>query len=271
MVALTGDKTVQPAPVGKSSNIRIAEVGRAILNVLTLFEDFEPAAVPLPADSRIFEIDGKLPGESDVKAGNAKLHVVVLKGRLVKIAIRPVQVRDDNGQVVAHAEGKFDIPALVATMNQIWTVQSNVVFELVSADPILVADEVAIARAMDLKAERAKLPREVNMVDFAAMFDGFRDKKADFTFFLVHRVLDRKKGESGHGLTVTGASSRLFPVSLIGDDMNVSTIAHEAGHLLGFKGHSDTGPRMLMNEGGPGVGLGKIPLSWAKSFNAGIK
>src|SRR5258707_702016 len=138
IVALTGGKGIRPVPVGKSSNIKIAEVNRAIFDFVRLM-GAEPAS-PFSADTRIFEIDGRLPGESDVKAGDAKLHVAVLKPRSVKIAIRPVQVRNDSGAIVLHAQVTFDIPKLVEMMNQIWTAQTNIVFELVSSDPILVDD-----------------------------------------------------------------------------------------------------------------------------------
>ena len=73
--------------------------------------------MPLPADARIFQIDGDLPVKTDVIAGNARLTVRVLKQRLVKIAIRPVQVRDKNGTVVFHSQRKFDISELVKAMN----------------------------------------------------------------------------------------------------------------------------------------------------------
>jgi hypothetical protein len=269
MVALTGGDGLRPVLDAKIKHIKIIEVNQGIFNVSSLMSDAERAAVPLPADARIFQIDGHLPGKTDVIAGHARLTVRILKQRLVKIAIRPVQVRDKNGNVVFHAQRKFDIPKLVEAMNQIWTVQANVVFKLVSADPILVADEVAIAKAMDLKAGRAPLPEVVNMVDFVKMFDGFKDQNAEMTFFLFGQVADRPRGAKGQGVPVDGATIRsISPIAFISDLRTNSTIAHEAGHLLGYSGHADPpNARQLMNEGGPGVGLGKIPFKDVEKFN----
>jgi hypothetical protein len=261
MVALTGGDGLRPVLDAKIKHIKMTEVDQAKFN--SLMADAEPAARPLPADARIFQIDGTLPGKTDVKAGHATLTVRVLKQRPVKIAVRPVQVRDKSGNVVFHAQRKFDIPKLVEAMNQIWTVQANVVFELVSADPILVADEVAVAKALDLKAERAPLPEVVNMVDFVEMFDGLKDQNAEMTFFLFGKVVDRPRGAKGQGVPVDGATIRsISPIAFISDLRTDSTMAHEAGHLLGYSGHVDPpNARQLMNEGGPGVGLGKIPFN----------
>jgi hypothetical protein len=266
-VALTGGKGLRPVLDAKIKHIKIIEVNQAIFSAARLMSDVEPAAVPLPADARIFQIDGDLPVKTGVIAGNARLTVRVLKRRLVKIAIRPVQVRDKNGTVVFHSQRKFDIQELVKAMNQIWTVQANVVFELVSADPILVEDQVAIAKAMDLKAKGAPLPEVVNIIDFVKMFDGFRDQKAEMTFFLFGKVVDQPKLQ---GVPVDGATIRsISPIAFISDLRNVSTMAHEAGHLLGYSGHvKPPNARQLMNEGGPGVGLGKIPFNdLATKFN----
>jgi hypothetical protein len=119
-VALSGGKGLRPVP--KIKHIKIIEVNQPIFNVARLMSDVEPAAVPLPADALIFQIDGDLPVKTDVIAGNARLTVRVLKQRLVKIATRPVQVRDKNGTVVFHSQRKFDMRELVKAMNQIWTV-----------------------------------------------------------------------------------------------------------------------------------------------------
>jgi hypothetical protein len=259
IVTLTGGKGIQPV-LDKTGHVKIAEINRTIFSVFSVMSDAEPSTVPVPADARIFRIDGHLPGKTDLVAGKATLAVRVLKPRSVKIAIRPVQVRDKNGSVVFHSKRKFDIPELVQKMNQIWTVQANVVFKLVSADPIFVDDEVAIAKALDLKAERAPLPELVNMADFVKMFDGFKDQSAEMTFFLFGKVGDRPVGGRGPGVPVDGITIRsISPIAFISDLRNESTMAHEAGHLLGYSGHVDPpNARHLMNDGGPGFGLGKI-------------
>ena len=262
LVALTGGNGLRPVQDSKIKHLKITEVNLAVFTVTRSMLGFEAAVVPLPADVRIFEIGSDLPATTDVIAGNARLTVRVLKQRLVKIAIRPVQVRDKNGTVVFHSQRKFDIPdipELVKAMNQIWTVQANVVFELVSADPILVKDE-AVAKALDLKAERAPLPEVVVMIDFVKMFDGFKDRNAEMTFFLFGKVGLQTKGAKGQAVLVDGLTiSSISPIAFISDLRTDSTMAHEAGHLLGYVGHVDpANARQLMNLGGPGDGRGKI-------------
>jgi len=262
LVALTGGDGHRPVPDVK--NIKIAEVDRGNFLVLSFMSDAELTGVPLAADSRIFEIKGLQPGETHVKAGDAKLTVRVLTPKPVKITVRPVQVRDEGRNVVFHAKLKFDIPKLVKTMNQIWTPQANVVFKLVSADPILV-DEVAIAKAMHSSAARAQLPEVVTIADFIELFDGLKDPKADFTFFLLNHVAER----SEHGkplLKVRGATmAQISPIALIADERKDFTMAHEAGHLLGQTEHADpeneANAKKLMREGGPKIGMGKIPFN----------
>ena len=96
-----------------------------------------------------------------------------------------------------------------------------------------------MAKALDLKAERAPLPEVVNMVDFVEMFDGLKDQNAEMTFFLFGKVVDRPRGAKGQGVPVDGATIRsISPIAFISDLKTDSTMAHEAGHLLGYSGMS---------------------------------
>jgi hypothetical protein len=229
---------------------------------------------PLPNDARNFEIRGKAlgggPRGTEVNAVDergvpkATLIIVVLQQRKVKIAVRELQVLDDSGGKVFHAGRRFDIPKLVHNMNLIWAPQANIVFDLVSSNPVLVDDEKAIAKAMGLKADRAKLPELVNTLDFDDMFAKLKEPKAEWTFFIVRRVVQRMHDHPNAAIEpALGATALDHGIVWLGADMDFSTMAHEAGHALGHPGHTERDPkhpdpRPLMNNGGPGIGVGKI-------------
>ena len=117
-------------------NIKINEIDPKavpflVLETITL-ATMKSATRALPVDARVFQIDGKMLGGgslgTEVKALNlrtrrpeAKLLVVVLKQRTVKIAVRPVHVRDASNNIVFHSQSKVDFDRLVREMNQIWT------------------------------------------------------------------------------------------------------------------------------------------------------
>jgi hypothetical protein len=274
-VALTGGKGLRPEP---NMHIKIVEIDAEQVPLSFLIEQAlgivqnalgqKNPINPLAGNVRIFRIESTHihtgSHGTDFKALNSRgraeatLHVTFLNQRVVKIAVRPVQVRRDDGRIDFHADFRGDIQDLVDTMNLIWTAQANVHFDLVSAEAKLVDDGAAISKALDLKAESAPLPQVVDMKKFGTMFANFKHSRADFTYFLVHRAADGQK-------PVEGVTDPSLGISLIGDDMSPSTMAHEAGHLLGAVGHKPSPPkgpnRLLMNEGGPGVGLGKIPFN----------
>jgi hypothetical protein len=245
---------------------------------------------PLPNDARIFGLQGdSLGGTSqgtEIKAihpktGAAvtKLLAVVLKQRKVKISIRPVQVRDGSGNIVFHSKNKFDVQELKESMNWIWA-QANVSFELVSSQPVLIDDRAAIAKALNLQANTAPLPAKININDLGDLFAKEKDPNADFTFFLVNDLVTRERGRPNAPMTEPrGVADSDRGIALLADDMTWATPAHEAGHLLGFHGrHSAVDPKshrdrlLLMKEGGPDVGPGKIPfIDIVQVFNKGYK
>ena len=70
------------------------------------------------------------------KKAEATLKVTVLKEQRVRIAIRPVKVRDDQGILVNSSQKPINPDVLVRQMNRIWKPQANVVFELSKTDPV---------------------------------------------------------------------------------------------------------------------------------------
>jgi hypothetical protein len=216
---------------------------------------------------RIFRITGDKPVGFDkvtVEAKNkadqseATLKVIVLLKKTVKVAIRPVQVRD--GKQFVSLGNAADPDKLLQQMNAIWNTQANVYFELGSTD-VAKIDGVGTQALIEAK----KLP------------DGFlQERKKDkdsaaLTFFLVYSVRDG--GEPARGVTIPKER-----ISLIGNDRIDSTMAHEAGHFLGSLsekgdyssdyGHPESDDQMLMHEQRKGT---KIPYSAVPNFNYGYR
>lgn len=215
---------------------------------------------------RIFSIKGDNPVGIDkvtVEAKNqankseATLKVIVLEKKTVKVAIRPVQVRDPDSKKFVSLGNAADPDKLLKEMNAIWNLQANVYFEPLGRTDVATIDGVATQAVI----EATKLQ------------DGFlqeRDKDSALTFFLVYRVRD---GRPVRGFTI--AKDR---ISLIGDDRSDSTMAHEAGHFLGSLnekgnysseyGHPENDQEMLMHEYHTGT---KIPYSAVPNFNYGYR
>jgi hypothetical protein len=297
-------------PVSSSSSIKIEEHARWTIPIFVahtqvldkmkfnlnklpphlLEKAKEAMGAPLPNDVRIFLLRGRSLDSSskgtEIKAINpktgkaeTKLLAVVLKQKKVKIAIRQVQTRDESGNLGFHSKKSTDLKQLVDGMNGIWS-QANVSFELVPSKPALLDDGAAIAKAMNLQAKTATLPAKININDFGDLFAKLKDPDADFTFFLVKDLGLRERGRPNAPIgDERGVADSDRGIALLSDDMTLATPAHEAGHLLGFHGrHSSTDPKshrdrlLLMKEGGPDVGLGKIPfIDIVQTFNKGYK
>ena len=190
----------------------------------------------------------------------ATLKVLVLKQKVVKIAIRPVQVRDDRGNPVTFTDAPFDPQALLDRLNFVWKHQANIVFQLGRTDP-------AVIDGLSPRSEGADHQNPT----MAASFLKNKDPGADFTAFLVRRAFD------GHE-RVSGVTDARAGYALIDDDRSPTTLAHEAGHFLGALdghgkyekryGHQGTDPDLLMRDGGAGW---KIPFGLVTDFNKGYR
>jgi Metallo-peptidase family M12B Reprolysin-like len=201
---------------------------------------------------------------------NTPLRVVVLRPRLLKLSIRPVQVRNDKGSLVYHCEKNYDAKALLNQVNAVWTPQANIVFALASSDPALLDDQAAIAIAVKSTSPKATVPPIIEFNDFSEMFQKLRDKekpRADFSIFLVHRMTHG--GDNAFGTTNQKGGFALVSDSGVDEDAN--TMAHEIGHYFGYgPGHNDVSRDLLMYPEAPrGT---KIPFSDViKHFNTNYK
>src|ERR1700730_4310323 len=213
---------------------------------------------------RIFRIKAGAPVGFDkvrVEAKNTKtrkaeatLKVIVLDKKTVKVAVRPVQVRD--GKQLVSLGNAADPQKLLDEMNAIWNPQANVYFELGRTDAATIDGLSPQADAIEMQ----KLPKG---------FLAARESRSALTFFLVRKVTDGGTADKG----ATNAKERL---SLIADNRSDSTIAHEAGHFLGALtaegkydseyGHPEKSEEMLMHVHHIGK---KIPYSAIPKFNYG--
>jgi hypothetical protein len=215
---------------------------------------------------RIFKIKADAPvgfdtvkvEAKDTKARKAEatLKVIVLDKKTVKVAIRPVQVRD--GKQLVSLGNAADPKKLLNEMNAIWNPQANVYFELGRTDAATIEGLSPQADAIEMQ----KLPKG---------FLDERDSGSALTFFLVRKVTDGGTPDNG----ATNAKER---VALIADSRSDSTMAHEAGHFLGALnaegkydseyGHPEKSQEMLMHANHIGK---KIPYSAVLKFNYGYR
>jgi hypothetical protein len=160
----------------------------------------------------------------------ARIRVVVLKPRVVRLAIRQVKSKDKDGTLAYHSKRKFEPEAWVKQMNEIWTPQANVSFDLVSkADAVITEEfESKIAKLLDLKTDKAPLPEIVSIEKLAPLFHDLAEQQVNFTIFLVKEVSHNKVG-------VNGSTDEEKGFALISDKRSdETTMAHEAGHFLGY-------------------------------------
>jgi hypothetical protein len=272
LVALVDGKNLKV--FASSPGIKITEIAphklRAILSENDLLAKTDTNTLPLPNDARIFVVTGtSLMGYrgatitakgASARDADINLPVVILGKKTVKISIRPVQIRGDDGQAVFHSKKLFDTQTLKDQMDIIWKPQANIVFELVSTDSVMIDDQRRIAQALGLNTlDAAPLPDGVDLAHLKSIFVEKKDPKADITFFLVKRVIDRTTATAGGGAKdVEGLSDSSVGIALIGDSRTTSTMAHEAGHIIGKIDHLETDGVNLMQNFGPGHGSGKL-------------
>lgn len=247
---------------------------------------------PIGGDARWFRIHGKkalidFPGAlAQVRSKRhveAVLRIVVVKNLIVKVAIRNVQVRDANGNVVFHSKIPCDPKAEVDSMNSIWTPQANMTFELVSSSPALVdtndkSTREALAKGLGLTdPDSAVLAPDVEPPKLKDVFKKLTVNGATITFFLVEKLKDGLVQPDG--MTMRMAEGICFVAGHHGGP----TFAHEAGHFLGGRfdngewhnlGHSPRATpmsrdvRLLMRDMGAGW---KIPFSLVEQFRSFFK
>jgi hypothetical protein len=243
----------------------------------------------LGADWSVFAVHGDQLGGHDgtvitADSGRATIQVTVLAKRTIKIAMRPVKVRDGKGGWALHSQASFDLGLLKDQMNQIWTPQANIEFKLVSTDPAEIDDAELDKEIKRLGTTRDDFLAKVHVQGFTPMFSKHKAKDADLTFFLVKEVMSKRLDRPRESPSFpAGATPDDEAIAFLGDRMaldpvrqykHIDTIpgivpAHEAGHFMGFKGHDpSTGGTLLIGEGGPYLGFGNVSAAQTRqSFN----
>jgi len=206
--------------------------------------------------------------KSDRGIVEAMLRVVVLDPMEIKIAIRNVQIRGENGTPVYHAEVPCDPATEVDRMNAIWKPQANIFFTLIPSKPVYVdiadrATRLEIGKAYGLRdPDTAIFPDNIVPTKLKDVFKKHMIDGAAMTFFVVKKVI-RPNGE-----TVEGTMDPATGQGWIKGRHGLSTFAHEAGHFLGQMGHTFDDEKevdidMLMRDDGGGY---KIPFALVWKF-----
>ena len=249
-------------------NLHLKEINRAardanpdIIKLSALLSDAEKTSAALRHDARIFSVTGsELRGGAKGGAITARLgketavlRAVVLDEKVVNIAIRELYSIGPDGKLARHSKNDHNIAALVEIMNLIWRPQTNITFKATKTDFFPVQEVI---------------PESINIQEY-------KDKLAagkggeKYAMFFVAVAASRKVSSSARMDLAHGWTDIKSGVAIIGDIANRSTMAHEAGHLLGQEGHPPANKTHLLQDGGPGIGLGKIPFDKAIGlFNA---
>jgi hypothetical protein len=235
-----------------NQNIRIEELeetaviklARLLLNfrlsVLKVDSQFRDSYMPhiLSSNARFFKIHGGAQVDGPVTllkasaGGNveAKIRVVVLDLLHVKLAFGNVVVPGEDGRPVFHADNPSNPQQEVDQMNAIWTPQTQITFDLISADPILINDRdksirEEIARSLGLIAKEGSFPESVDTAKLRTIFNRCRNTQAELTIFVVQRI--HLKDEQPNGWT-----DHDYNFCVLSSAHDPSTAAHEAGHYF---------------------------------------
>ena len=221
-----------------------------------------------PAGAEVKAQPVPVPGRRAPSIG-ATLLVLCLDTMPVKVAIRNVKARDEQGNIRFHARMPCDPKKEVADMNAVWTPQANIKFELVASTDLLIdhndeATQAELKKGYGLKDSSTAIfsPEGVVVAEKTrGLFARHRVPGAHITFFVVQNVI----GSEGPAM---GTMNSELGISFIAGTHSPTTVAHEAGHYLGRKlvngqwlGHEHRGESeltMLMKRGGS---------SWAIPFD----
>jgi hypothetical protein len=210
------------------------------LSVLNVDPQFRDSYMPniLSSNARFFKIHGGAQVDGPVTVlkasagGNveAKIRVVVLDLMHVKLAFGNVVVPGEDGRLVFHADNPSDPHQEVDQMNAIWTPQTQITFDLISADPIPINDRdksirEEIARSLGLIAKEAPFPENVDAAKLRTIFNRCKNTQAHLTIFVVQRI--QFKHEQPNGWT-----DPEWNFCVLSSGHGPSTAAHEAGHHL---------------------------------------
>jgi hypothetical protein len=196
----------------------------------------------------------------------AKLTVVLMSAKPIKVALRQIQAVKDGKDFVLLSQTSFDPAAILVHMNAVWTPQTNIVFSLGRTDPAPI-NEIAFDSGG---------PSRTNP-DHARALTNAKDQSADLTIFFAKSVFDPPTGShTPWTFAKNGYTDSKNGFCAVADSRLEFTIEHEEGHFLGalnakgqFEkdfGHSAGGDIMNIDIQSNGI----IPLSMAKKFNKGF-
>jgi hypothetical protein len=207
--------------------------------------------------------------------------VNVLGEKPINIAIRAVQIKGDDGNWVSHGKIVFDPQELRDQMNAVWVPQANVKFSLVATDPLKIDEKELADELQRTGISKATFLNQVHIQAFDPLFRRHKVEKADFTIFIVKSILDRDLNAHKGGLEPAGATPPKSGFCLVCDQMASDPVreakkqttipgtvpAHEAGHFLGLDNHpAGAQGDILMREGGPTVGIGRVTVDQALRY-----
>src|SRR5580704_3320787 len=230
--------------IEKLQETAVIKLARLSLNFKLSMQNVDPqfrdSYMPhiLSSNARFFKIHGQClvndPGTlGQASAGGkveATIRVVVLDLMTVKLAFGNVVVPGEDGRPVFHADDPSDPQQELDQMNAIWTPQTQIAFDLISADPILINDRdksirEEIARSLGLIAKEGSFPENVDTAKLRTVFNRCRNTQVDLTIFVVEQI--QLKVDQPHGTT-----DPEWNFCVLSSVHSPSTAAHEAGHYL---------------------------------------
>ena len=200
--------------------------------------------------------------------------VNVLGEKPINIAIRVVLIKGDDGKWVSHGKVEFDPQALCDQMNTVWVPQANVKFSLVPTDPLMIDEKELADELKRTGVSKAAFLNQVHIQAFDPLFRRHKVEKADFTIFLVKSILDRDLNAHKGGREPAGATPPKSGFCLVCDQMASDPVARPKSRRpsrgpsrptrpVTSSGWTTTPPRqgeMLMRQGGPTVGVGRVTV-----------
>jgi hypothetical protein len=235
------NKNIRIEKLQETAVIKLARLGLNFkLSMQNVDPQFRDSYMPhiLSSNARFFKIHGQGlvndPGTLvQASAGGkveATIRVVVLDLMTVKLAFGNVVVPGEDGRPVFHADDPSDPQQELDQMNAIWTPQTQIAFDLISADPILINDRdksirEEIARSLGLIAKEGSFPRDVDTTKLRTIFNRCKNTQVDLTIFVVEQI--QLKVDQPHGTT-----DPEWNFCVLSSVHSPSTAAHEAGHYL---------------------------------------
>jgi hypothetical protein len=261
----------------------ILAVRDAIRQLLSLsFVDRKVAIGLMPdvihgPNARYFLVKAHLPLNTfiDAKPPNSaqkplRLRVISAGVKPIDLAIVNLQVPNTAGAWVNQATRPSVPDVDLASINSVWTPQTNIKFNLAAAPPVRIDDrdvdtQKEFQDAFDLRPDTIMQFAKVDPEKMQDILKRRIKSSADFTIIVAKAI---QSGADGHTV-----GPRAFAV--VADNRDITSMAHETGHFIGGhvdkkKGHwedqhdldstDSSNLRLLMRGNGAGF---KIPFDFA--------